>query len=88
LFDGVCNRPLHPSRRALVLFPRQQRNPQKLGDDRAIDPMRVSFATTRRAPIRPLFADAWSPTLCAGDRRGALGSRPLTRLDVLHRKIS
>jgi len=50
LFDGVCNRPLHPSRRVLVPFPRQQRNPQKLGDDRAIDPMRVP---TRLRKVRP-----------------------------------
>ncbi len=49
-FDGVCNRPLHPSRRVLVPFPRQQRNPQKLGDDRAVDPMRVP---TRLRKVRP-----------------------------------
>ena len=39
--DGVCNRPLHPSRRVLMPFPRRWRNPQKLGDDRAIQPVRV-----------------------------------------------
>ena len=50
LVFSVCNRPLHPSHRVLVPFSRQQRNPQKLGDDRAIDPMRVP---TRLRKVRP-----------------------------------
>ena len=50
LFDGVCNRPLHPSRGVLVPFLGQQRNPQKLRDDRAIDPVRVP---ARLRKVRP-----------------------------------